>query len=701
MKWWLCLWLLLALQASNAEADAALTAEEAAAVREHSVSSVVDLLKAMSQTIAQETDEDQKSHDKLMCWCTAEKKEKLTSIDQGTAKINELEATLDGLAVSRAELDASIKDLQQQVTDGQAALEQATAVREEQKQKFTSYDADTTTYLVSLEAAIGALTKRTGRTALPQVSAFMQMFSHGPPASTAAPMLETDMSSQSEEDETFQGDSAEKRLRGTAGVNGWSSDDQDAVQRGLSAAMTFMQSSRGRAVELYSPGSTGELIGMFKQMMSSMQEDLEAAREAEKKAAQDFEDLREARLEEIKQAISTVERKKGEKAHASEAIALAKSEKKQQNKVLAASREALATTTQRCEEAERGHVDRQQARQREAASILEAIQVLSDQTQETVVSFLQLSSTREARARSLASAMRSAANAAEGSHTSRSMESLAAAAEADSFKKVRDAIDSMVRELKQQHRLESQKKDWCKQEFFENKRATKASLDHQTTLEAKVTQIRADIKTIQGDLDLSAKKMGELTSQLQTAGAERKEEQSAFQKTHWDQQMTLRALKRASQKLSEVYSSEQSPSFLQHKALKEVPGYKRNRMGGTVLELLKTLMEEAQDLVQKAAKSENQAEATYGKFVAETKSLLEALQVDVVTKKRAIATAQKSRVRADQDVRANAQEQSDLVAQKANLEAQCNALIKDFDQSSAKRQAEIEALTQSKAVLAE
>ena len=37
--------------------------------------------------------------------------------------------------------------------------------------------------------------------------------------------------------------------------------------------------------------------------------------------------------------------------------------------------------------------------------------------------------------------------------------------QSDSFGKVRDAIDGMVRELKQQQRLDVKKKDWCKQEL--------------------------------------------------------------------------------------------------------------------------------------------------------------------------------------------------------------------------------------------
>ena len=81
------------------------------------------------------------------------------------------------------------------------------------------------------------------------------------------------------------------------------------------------------------------------------------------------------------------------------------------------------------------------------------------------------------------------------------------------------------------------------QEFFENQKAANAAADHQTSLELRSSEMESDIKTLQGDLDHTRQKREELKGQLQTASEERREEQSAFQKTKWDQQMTLRALR--------------------------------------------------------------------------------------------------------------------------------------------------------------
>ncbi|CAE6972519.1 unnamed protein product [Symbiodinium sp. CCMP2592] len=689
----LCLWLLPWLQAGHvAEGDVALKrSEEAEALQTHAVSSVVDLLKAMSKTIAQENEEDQRSYEKLQCWCSTEKKEKTETIDEGSAKLAEVESSLDSLAASRTSHEIRIKELQQQIAEGQEALEKASAVRKDQKEKFDSYEADTTTYLVSLKAAIEVLTKKTGQTALPQVSAFMQIFSQPSAATAVISGEESEADSDSltlpESEDVRTAEAAFEapgpgppmgRLRGSAegldATEGWSAEEEAVVNRGLGAAMSFAQSAQGRSVELYSPGSTGELVGMFQQMLSTMEEDLKDARTKESQAAADSEELRQARLQEIHQANSMVDLKKRERAHAGEAIALAKADKKQLGKVVDTSRESLATISKRCEDSERGHRQRMEARSREDAAILETIQVLTDGS--TAVSFLQLTAT----ARS------------SGSATAEVL----AMSESDSFGKVRDAIDGMVRELKQQQRLDVKEKDWCKQEFFENQKAANAAADHQTSLELRSSQMESDIKTLQGDLDHTSQKREQLKGQLQTASEERKEEQSAFQKTQWDQQMTLRALRQAFRKLSGVYGP---ASFLSRP--REAAGYRKNQMGGTVLKLLQTLMADAQDLVDKAALAENEAEVSYGRFVEETKTMLESLQANTLAKSRAIATSKKDFVQTEQDVRLNAQEQHDLAVQKANLKAQCDSLIKNFDEISNKRQSQIEALTQSKVVLAD
>ena len=158
-------------------------------------------------------------------------------------------------------------------------------------------------------------------------------------------------------------------------------------------------------------------------------------------------------------------------------------------------------------------------------------------------------------------------------HGSETSVAALATTEADSFGQVRESIDGMIRELKQQQLLDSKRKDWCKQEFFEIQRDSEAASDHQTALELRTTQMADDLKTLQADLEQTVAKREELQHQLQTAGDERKEEQAAFQQTHLDQQMTLRALKQA---WSSPKASVTQPSRTRRRPSESCPGSTRH-----------------------------------------------------------------------------------------------------------------------------
>ena len=65
-----------------------------------------------------------------------------------------------------------------------------------------------------------------------------------------------------------------------------------------------------------------------------------------------------------------------------------------------------------------------------------------------------------------------------------------AMSESDSFGKVRDAIDGMVRELKQQQRLDVKKKDWCKQELVPEE-SESCAREESNLHDAKLRQVLA------------------------------------------------------------------------------------------------------------------------------------------------------------------------------------------------------------------
>eukprot|EP00440_Ansanella_granifera_P033449 gb/GFBE01036293.1/.p1 GENE.gb/GFBE01036293.1/~~gb/GFBE01036293.1/.p1 ORF type:complete len:804 (+),score=244.68 gb/GFBE01036293.1/:1-2412(+) len=784
------LFVLLAHQAANAaqlppEAKHSLlqkSMEASEAEGQNPLKTVVSLMEAMSKTLQQEADEDQKRHDDLACWCQSNKHENTEMIESSTARISELESSIDSLHAEKTQLDIAVKGLDAQIADGQKSLAEASSIRDDQHTKFAKYQSDSSTYIKSLKAAVIVLTKQAGLPALPQVSHFMQLVSNVPPSLLQLSFQELQESdseaelSRSLDDfmrhhgfavggeapgaalreqpvrssqqpvsepqnerieavppgrlqrtaqkflqrrddsaddlalimehagQTFQTTSATPRLD----VTEWSEADKATIQTGLSAAAAFMQATRGQSLENYSPSSSGELVGMLKQMGETMEDDLKEAAAKEDEQIKEFDQMKLAKLEEIGAAQSELYVKKDEHSHASEALSLAKADVKQETKLVKQTREALANLERTCMEGDHNFKQRQEARAKERQAVDDAITILSEEASPQGPNFIQLSevsvATAKARAeaaqtlREVSARLRSSENSQVASN---SLEVLASSAELDSFKRVKEAIDSLVREMKRKQTADNNKKDRCNQEFLENAKDTEKAADHQTSLEIKAEQIESDVKVMEDDLKKTKAEVQELEKELQIASLDRQKEQMTFQRTYWDQAMTIKALKKAKAKLSAVYGKEALIQVSQDPSSPPVKGvaYKKHGMGSSVLDLLQSLIEEANQLVENSATSENEAEASYGKLVKTTKDTVDSLQVEITMKSKAIALAKKDLTRAHDNVKLSAQEQEDLATQNNNLKLECDFLLNNFDKIRAAREEELEALAQAKSIL--
>merc|ERR550514_423000 len=100
------------------------------------------LLEDMKVQIAKDSEEDKVSYDKYMCWCETETSALKKSIEDGKAKIAELEAFLDEGAGLAAELKTKIETGKADISEDQDALATADKQREEEAEAFAKEEAD-------------------------------------------------------------------------------------------------------------------------------------------------------------------------------------------------------------------------------------------------------------------------------------------------------------------------------------------------------------------------------------------------------------------------------------------------------------------------------------------------------------------------------------------------------------------------------
>eukprot|EP00931_Biecheleriopsis_adriatica_P036819 TRINITY_DN21162_c0_g2_i1.p1 TRINITY_DN21162_c0_g2~~TRINITY_DN21162_c0_g2_i1.p1 ORF type:complete len:798 (-),score=264.82 TRINITY_DN21162_c0_g2_i1:43-2304(-) len=497
-------------------------------------------------------------------------------------------------------------------------------------------------------------------------------------------------------------------------ANGWSTEDKAAIQNGLSAAMAFLQSARVQT-ELVSPGGIGELIGMLKQMTDTMGDELKEAKEKEDEEEKEYSGLRIAKLEEIREAENELVVKEAAHAYASEALALAKEEVKQERTSVKNEQAALAEMEKTCLNGEHNYQQRFKARAEEREAVSQAMEALAEQATSTTFNFLQLSkesggreaqSTRQAAARLLRDASTRLQDSEAVQLSSGYLEALASSAEIDSFTKVKEAIDNLVGELKRKQELDDKKQDRCKKDLFENARDMEKAVDHQSSLEIKLSQMESDLELVEKDLNEKKAERDELNKELAVAGNDRQKEHADFQKTYWGQKMTAMALKKAHDKLSAVYTKSPTESLIQiekEDIASSQPNisknYEKNGMGGSVLTLLESLIGQADELMKDAAQAETQAQASYVKLSKNTADVVHNLEIQITTKSRAVVNAKKEIAQTRGNINLSIKEQTELTEQKNNIKMDCDFLLNNFAKIANARAQEQEALKQAKSVL--
>merc|ERR1719395_243125 len=86
--------------------------------------------------LEKEAEEDAEIYDNMVCWCTTNDKDKVKSIDDAEAKIEDLTALA-------ARLTTEIEDLEAEIAKNEAALAKAKSMREKELAEFGKMEADT------------------------------------------------------------------------------------------------------------------------------------------------------------------------------------------------------------------------------------------------------------------------------------------------------------------------------------------------------------------------------------------------------------------------------------------------------------------------------------------------------------------------------------------------------------------------------
>jgi hypothetical protein len=668
------------------------------------VTRVVNLLKEMQNTLNKEQEEDEALYDKLACWCNNNKYEKNGASDAATAKISDLEATIEMLTARSKELNTKIKELETEAAADKSALAEASALRKKQLGDFHAMELDNIAALENLKSAIMVLSRHQG-------SAFPQM----PVSLIATQGKDFPWSAEHEShlshsfDEflrqgNFASGAGAKPAQGflqdaapvsktVASVGGWAAADVATVKRALKTASAFMQ-AQGRYMPSYS-SQTGEIFGVLKQLQDEMKAALSEAQQTEAARAATFAELRAAKTSEIESGEKMAEQKEDELAKTDMDNAEAKEDLGQTQAALAEDQKFLANLGKMCAEGDANFAKRKESRLAEIQAVSETIEILNaddaKDAMDTTFSFIQTAQNTDKRRSDAAAVLRRT--------RSPELSMLASSVELDAFTKVKAMIDKMIATLKTQQADEVKKNDWCKAELQENEMTTMKTTDLKADLEAKAGELENTIKTLAEDIEKAKLDISNLNLELQRASESRKQENLDFQRVVADQTATAEILAKALDKLATFYdeaaliqAKKQTPPVAQME-------YKKSSGAGGVMSMIEKLIYDTKDITAESKKSESEAQAAYEALVADTNESIADLSKEITSKTKAKAQAKKDLSLTNSDHADAVTELENLGKYNADLHGECDYVMKNFGIRQSARAEEVEALQQAKQIL--
>jgi hypothetical protein len=666
-----------------------------------------------------------------MCWCQTTEAEKKAAIEDAEAKIEELNAFLEEAAAKEAELKTQIKELEEEIAADKEALASARALREKENKAFVAEEADLKESLALLAEAITVLQKvqfmqKPPKEALVQVTNIVK---HIAPrfGSVMKKDLYDMLGALENVEQQKLGTIFLPKARAAALEQQWQRQGQSAPmdlpwikteeQIGKEANPNDL---KGMAAGAKSYNSrSGQILGILKGMGDNMAKDLADAQKAELRAEIDFQNLQAAKLGEIASGTKQKEAKELALSDLLYKVSQSKKELEDTQKQLEEDQKFLALMQKDCAKEEAEYAKRSKVRNEEITALAETLDILTGDEARSLfdktISFLQVdASTAALQEIARNSAMQRILEIAK-KNKNWALAGLAVRVKLDAFTKVKEMMDKMMAELQAQQQAEVEKRDQCNQDIDQTEDKIKVQNNVKEDLDQKHTEITNELKKLAEEIATLKKEVEEMEIALKEAGEQRKTENGIYQQSISDQRATIQILKMAQGRLAAFYTpagSEASKAGLMEIQLhKQVPtrvqlgtsssggSYEHNGNSGGVMQLLATIVADAEGMEGELHVTEQNQQANYAEFVAATTATIEADRNSIAQKEERTAEAEGEKSETEE-----AQLGNDAAIAKLNellngFHADCDWIVKYFDIRQKARADEMNAIQEAKAIL--
>jgi len=451
------------------------------ALNANPIRKVVTMLQMMQNKIGAEAKKEEDLFEKFMCYCQTGIGDLKTAIDAAGVKIPQVESALKEGAAELAQLKADTAGAQATRTECKEAIGAATSLREKEAATYAKVSADYNANIAAMSKAIAAIEKGAG--------GFLQ--------TTSASVV--------------------KKLSISMDL---SSADRDQI-------VSFLSNSQGSE---YAPAS-GQITGILKQMLETMEADLADATKAEEGSIANFDALVAAKEAEIAAATKAVEDKLTRAGNLGVEISTMKEDLDDTSKSMLEDKKFLAELEKGCATKQAEWDARCKVRTEELLALADTIKMLNDddalelfkKTLPGASAFLQVQvSDKEVRSKA-ASALKT------GSPDFRlDLISLAIKGKKVSMTKFIKMVDDMVVLLGKEQGDDEAKKEMCEKELDKSEDDLKVTETAISDLEKELEDTKEEVATLTDEIATLQQGIKDLDNQVEEATVNRKEENEDY-----------------------------------------------------------------------------------------------------------------------------------------------------------------------------
>jgi len=655
---------------------------------------VVTMLQNMQKKVEAEGKKEEELFEKFMCYCKNGKGALEASIEGAKQKNEQLMSSIKETDATLKQTKADLKNAQESRAAAKEAVAKATSLREKEASAFAKESSEFKTNIAAMKKATAAISKGMG-------GAFLQ--------TSAASVV--------------------KQLSITMDI---SSIDREMIT-------SFLTQGQGESTG-YAPAS-GQIVGILKQMTDTMEKDLAEATAEEEAAVKDFKGLMAAKTKEINALSKEIETKIAQVGELGVALVTQKEDLDDTSKALAEDEQFLKDLETDCKTKDEEWATRQKIRAEEVLAIADTIKILNDDDalelfKKTLPSpsLLQVATTGKAvKARALEELTK-------GSGDFRlNLIALALKGKKVSFDKVLTMIDDMVTLLKKEQVDDNDKKEYCESLIDQTEDKVKELELAVSDLAKAIADAKESVATLKEEIEALSDGIKALDKQVAEATEQRKEEHADNVETLTSDNAAKELIGIAKNRMNKFYN----PKLYKAPPKRELSEEERIavNMGGTLaptaapggiagtgvtalaqvapppppatwgayqkkgeesngaIAMMDMMIADLDKEIQEVEVEEKEGQKEYEQFMADSaeKRALDAKSIE--DKEGVKADLEAKLLKDEESKKATMNEAMATHQYLADVHADCDWLLTNFETRKSARSGEIDALTKAKAVL--